>query len=121
MVFQCRRLAVAIVELAVVIILQHPCIAVGGPGQQRRATPGRQRHAEWKLVGRRHHCEPCIRTARARVIHAKPLIIDRNRNDAHRKLRERLLCEDVTGVLQPDLIIGLEQQARDQAQGALIA
>ncbi|GAB3681465.1 hypothetical protein GCM10028814_17900 [Angustibacter aerolatus] len=86
-------------ELAVVVVLDHGHLPLGGPPQQGRATPGRQHRAERELVRRRDVHQ--AGGARQQV-DPQALVVDRHRHDVGAELPQQVAGGRVPRVLHGD-------------------
>ncbi len=106
-------------ELAVVVVLDHPGARRARPAQQGEAPRQAHRHAERKLVGRRHQGQAGARRGALAGLDVEAVRVDRHADDAGAGAGQRAARHREAGLLHPRLVARVEQQVADQVQPPL--
>ena len=118
---QRRQRAAVIAELAVVIVLDDPGVALIGGGEQLGAARQAHLDAGRMLVRRRDEGQPEVRREAQPGLDRDALRVDRHWHHARAAGDETVARADRAGVFEPDRIAGIDQHAADQVEGLLRA
>ncbi|MOA11938.1 hypothetical protein D3C78_1319000 [compost metagenome] len=109
-----------VTNLTVVVIFNHPCRLLLRPLQQCHAPRQAKRNPQWTLVGRRQHRHPSLRRPGHTAGNVHALFINRHRHRPHAGGLKQRQRHRIARILQPYLIVRLEQGTDHQIQQRLI-
>src|SRR3954451_8918526 len=109
------------VKFAVVVVIDDEGALALGPVKQREAAVDRQRDAERKLMSRRDNSERRVGRAPGPGRYLEPFVVDRDRSEPQVSPTKKLMCEEVAGIIDPDLVTRRKQRLDDEAERALEA
>src|SRR3546814_865587 len=113
---QCRQRRAVVAELAVVIVLQYPGVALFGRLQQFDSARQAQGHPHGLLVRRRNECQAEVGGAAQALLDDDSLAVYRNRHQTHPVGVQAVARADGSRVFEPYLVARVEQHAANQIE-----